>query len=101
MAFSPGIGLSLGHGFAVYVGLSRLILTGPTAWAGSGCPAITVANEEPPTTAKTPAFVVVANQSRLVVEGLWANRCVLLPLVVACDGESCVIRAMVVRNMAG
>lgn len=33
MAFSPGIGLSLGHGDAVYVGLIMSIFTGPTAFA--------------------------------------------------------------------
>ena len=33
MAFSPGMGLSLGHGDAVYVGLIMSILTGPTAFA--------------------------------------------------------------------
>ena len=83
MAFSPGIGLSLGHGFALYVGLSRLILTGPTAWAGSGCPTITVTKDEPANPAKTPAaVVVVANQSRLVVKDSWAYSCVPLVVVV-------------------
>lgn len=33
MAFSPGIGLSLGHGDAVYVGFTMSIFTGPTAFA--------------------------------------------------------------------
>src|SRR5210317_65673 len=33
MAFSPGMGLSLGHGAAVYVGLTISILIGPTAFA--------------------------------------------------------------------
>jgi hypothetical protein len=33
MAFSPGMGLSFGHGDAVYVGLIILIFTGPTAFA--------------------------------------------------------------------
>lgn len=33
IAFSPGIGLSLGHGAALYVGLTMSIFIGPTAFA--------------------------------------------------------------------
>lgn len=36
MAFSPGMGLSFGHGEAVKTGLISSILTGPTADAGCG-----------------------------------------------------------------
>jgi hypothetical protein len=53
IAFSPGIGLLGGQGAALYCGLFRLILTGPTASAGPPVPGASCAAVRAPSDSAT------------------------------------------------
>jgi hypothetical protein len=50
IAFSPGIGLSFGHGFALYTGFDNVSFTGPIALAGEKSALLPVATATAPKT---------------------------------------------------